>query len=143
MRQIEIYDTTLRDGAQSEGINYSVSDKLKIIKKLDKLGVHYIEAGWPGANPVDNEVFDAIDYDSLKNAQIAAFGCTRKPNIDEKDDTVLNMLVKSKAKIITIFGKSWDFQVTEALNTTLEENLNMIKGSIAFLIENGKEVFFD
>ena len=88
-------------------------------------------------------VFDAIDYDSLKNAQIAAFGCTRKPNIDEKDDTVLNMLVKSKAKIITIFGKSWDFQVTEALNTTLEENLNMIKGSIAFLIENGKEVFFD
>ena len=80
MRQIEIYDTTLRDGAQSERINYSVSDKLKIIKKLDNLGIHYIEAGWPGANPVDNEVFDVIDYNSLKNAQITAFGCTRKPN---------------------------------------------------------------
>ncbi len=143
MRHIEIYDTTLRDGAQSEGINYSVSDKLKIIKKLDSLGVHYIEAGWPGANPVDNEVFNAIDYDGLKNAQITAFGCTRKPNTEEADDNVLKMLVNSKAKIITIFGKSWDFQVTEALNTTLEENLNMIKGSIAFLIEHGKKVFFD
>ncbi len=143
MRHIEIYDTTLRDGAQSEGINYSVSDKLKIIKKLDNLGVHYIEAGWPGANPVDNEVFDAIDYDDLKNAQIAAFGCTRKPNINEADDNVLKTLAQSKARIITIFGKSWDFQVTEALNTTLEENLNMIEGSISYLIKNGKEVFFD
>ena len=118
MRHIEIYDTTLRDGAQSEGINYSVSDKLKIIKKLDNLGVQYIEAGWPGANPVDNEVFDQIDYGALKNARIAAFGCTRKPNTDEADDNVLRMLVNSKAKIITIFGKAWDFQVTEALNTT-------------------------
>ncbi len=143
MRHIEIYDTTLRDGAQSEGINYSVSDKLKIIKKLDNLGVHYIEAGWPGANPVDNEVFNQIDYDSLKNAQITAFGCTRKPNTNEADDNVLKMLVNSKAKIITIFGKSWDFQVTEALNTTLEENLNMIEGSISYLIKNNKEVFFD
>lgn len=143
MRHIEIYDTTLRDGAQSEGINYSVSDKLKIIKKLDNLGVHYIEAGWPGANPVDNEVFDAIDYDNLKNAQITAFGCTRKPNINEADDNILKTLANSKARIITIFGKSWDFQVTEALNTTLEENLNMIEGSISYLIKNGKEVFFD
>lgn len=143
MRQIEVYDTTLRDGAQSEGINYSVSDKLKIIKKLDNLGIHYIEAGWPGANPVDNEVFDAIDYNGLKNSKIAAFGCTRKPNVKEEDDNVLRMLANSKAKIITIFGKSWDFQVTEALNTTLEENLNMIKGSITFLTEKGKEVFFD
>ena len=105
--------------------------------------MHYIEAGWPGANPVDNEVFDAIDYDDLKNAQIAAFGCTRKPNINEADDNVLKTLAQSKARIITIFGKSWDFQVTEALNTTLEENLNMIEGSISYLIKNGKEVFFD
>lgn len=143
MRHIEIYDTTLRDGAQSEGINYSVSDKLKIIKKLDNLGIQYIEAGWPGANPVDNEVFDQIDYQGLKNAQITAFGCTRKPNVKEEDDTVLKTLASSKVNIVTIFGKAWDFQVTEALNTTLEENLNMIEGSISFLIKNGKEVFFD
>ncbi len=143
MRHIEIYDTTLRDGAQSEGINYSVSDKLKIIKKLDNLGVQYIEAGWPGANPVDNEVFNQIDYSALKNAQIAAFGCTRKPGIREEDDNILKTLAASKASIITIFGKAWDFQVTEALNTTLEENLSMIEGSISFLIKNGKEVFFD
>ncbi len=143
MRHIEIYDTTLRDGAQSEGINYSVSDKLKIIKKLDNLGVQYIEAGWPGANPVDNEVFNQIDYSALKNAQITAFGCTRKPGIREEDDNILKTLAASKASIITIFGKAWDFQVTEALNTTLEENLSMIEGSISFLIKNGKEVFFD
>lgn len=143
MRHIEIYDTTLRDGAQSEGINYSVSDKLKIIKKLDNLGIQYIEAGWPGANPVDNEVFNQIDYSALKNAQIAAFGCTRKPGIREEDDNILKTLAASKASIITIFGKAWDFQVTEALNTTLEENLSMIEGSISFLIKSGKEVFFD
>ena len=141
MKKIEIYDTTLRDGAQSEGINFSVSDKLKIIKKLDDLGIDYIEAGWPGANPVDNEIFNKINELDLKNAKIAAFGSTRKANVKVESDNVINNLIKSNAKIVTIFGKSWDFQVTEALNTTLEENLSMIKDSIEYLISNGKRVF--
>lgn len=143
MKKIEIYDTTLRDGAQSEGINFSVSDKLKIIKKLDDLGIDYIEAGWPGANPVDNEVFNKLETLELTNAKIAAFGSTRKANSNVENDNVVSNLAKSPAHIITIFGKSWDFQVKEALNTTLEENLSMIKDSIEFLIKSGKEVFFD
>ena len=143
MEKIEIYDTTLRDGAQSEGINFSTSDKLKIIKKLDYLGIDYIEAGWPGANPVDNEVFDKINELKLEHAKIAAFGSTRKANASVERDVVISNLAKSKAEIITIFGKSWDFQVKEALNTTLEENLAMISESISYLISKGKTVFFD
>ncbi len=143
MKKIEIYDTTLRDGAQSEGINFSVSDKLKIIKKLDALGVDFIEAGWPGANPLDSEIFDKLDEIELQNSKIVAFGSTRKPNVKAESDNVLINLANSKAKIITIFGKSWDFHVKEALNTTLDENLSMIDESIKFLISRGKEVFFD
>ncbi len=143
MKKIEIYDTTLRDGAQSEGINFSVSDKLKIIKRLDELGIDYIEAGWPGANPVDNEIFNKVSELTLKHSQIAAFGSTRKPECNVENDNVIVNLSNSSAKIITIFGKSWDFQVKEALNTSLEENLAMIKDSIEFLISKGKKVFFD
>ena len=142
-RKIEIYDTSLRDGAQSEGINFSVSDKLKIIKKLDSLGIHFVEAGWPGANPTDAEVFKEIKNLNLKNAKITAFGCTRKPDSKECDDKVLNMLLGAETEIVTIFGKSWDFHVTEALCTTLDENLAMIDGSIRYLKEHGREVFFD
>lgn len=143
MKKIEIYDTTLRDGGQSEGINYSVSDKLKIIKILDNLGVSYIEAGWPGANHVDVEVFKQIKDLQLKNAKICAFGCTRKPGTKAKDDKILKMLLDGETEIITIFGKSWDFHVKDALSTTLEENLNMIKESIEFLKSNNRRVFFD
>lgn len=143
MRKIEIYDTTLRDGAQSEGINYSVSDKLKIIKILDNLGVSYIEAGWPGANPVDAEVFKQIKDMKLNNAAISAFGCTRKPDIKVEDDKILKMLLDGKTEIITIFGKSWDFHVKDALSTTLEENINMITESIEYLKTKGRRVFFD
>lgn len=143
MKKIEIYDTTLRDGAQSEGINFSVSDKIKIIKLLDNLGIDYIEAGWPGANPVDEEVFKEIKKLSLSHSKISAFGCTKKPLIKASDDRVLNMLLSSEAEVITVFGKTWDFHVTEALSTTLEENLNMIKESIEYLKSNGKRVFFD
>ncbi len=143
MTKLEIYDTTLRDGAQSEGINYSVSDKLKIAKKLDSLGMDFIELGWPGANPVDNEIFKEVKKVMLKNARIAAFGSTRKVGVREEDDKVLNLLLDSEAEIITIFGKSWDFQVEHALNTTLEENLKMISGSVAYLKSKGREVFFD
>ena len=143
MEKIEIYDTTLRDGAQSEGINFSVSDKIKIIKLLDALGVEYIEAGWPGANPVDEEVFSEIKKLKLKNTKITAFGCTKKPKIEPKDDRVLNMLLAADTEIVTIFGKTWDFHVTEALGTTLDENLNMIKQSIEYLKSKGRRVFFD
>lgn len=143
MTKIEIYDTTLRDGAQAEGIAFSVNDKIKVAKLLDELGVTYIEAGWPGANPKDIEVFAQLSSMEFKTAQITAFGSTRKANVKASEDKVLNMLVDSGVKLITIFGKCWDFQVTEALNTTLEENLNMIKDSVEYLISQGKTVFFD
>lgn len=142
-KKIEIYDTTLRDGAQAEGIAFSVNDKIKIAKLLDKLGVTYIEAGWPGANPKDAEVFAQLSSMEFKNAKIAAFGSTRKANVKASEDKVLNMLLDSGVELITIFGKCWDFQVKEALNTTLQENLNMIKDSIEHLISQGKTVFFD
>lgn len=141
--KIEIYDTTLRDGAQAEGISFSVSDKIKIANLLDELGVKYIEAGWPGANPKDIEVFSTLKSTKFKNAEVAAFGSTRKANVKASEDKVLNMLLNSGVELITIFGKCWDFQVTEALNTTLEENLNMIKDSVEYLISQGKTVFFD
>lgn len=143
MKKIEIYDTTLRDGAQSEGINFSTSDKLKIVKLLDEVGIDYIEAGWPGANPKDVEVFADLKKIDLKNSKIAAFGCTRKPNIKAEDDKILAMLLEADTEIITIFGKTWDFHVEHALCTTLEENLSMISDSIKFLLSKGKRVFFD
>lgn len=148
--KIEIYDTTLRDGGQAEGIAFSVNDKLKIIHLLDELGVDYIEAGWPGANPKDIEVFEQAKMLRLKNAKIAAFGCTRKANGKAETDPILNQLIDSGTEIITIFGKTWDFHVEHALCTTLEENLNMIYDSVAYLRQherNGqlltKRVFFD
>lgn len=140
---IEIYDTTLRDGSQAEGISFSVNDKMKIISLLDDLGVEYIEAGWPGANPKDIEVFKLVKTLKLKNSKIAAFGSTRKVNTLPQEDKVLNMLLEAETELITIFGKTWDFHVTHALNTTLEENLNMIKDSIEYLISQGRQVFFD
>lgn len=143
MKKIEIYDTTLRDGAQAEGISFSINDKIKIAKLLDGLGVTYIEAGWPGANPKDVEVFAQLKSAKFKTAKIAAFGCTRKANVKANEDKVLNMLLGAETEIITIFGKCWDFQVIEALNTTLEENLNMIKDSVEYLISQGKTVFYD
>lgn len=143
LNKIEIYDTTLRDGAQAEGISFSVNDKLKIIKLLDDLGITYIEAGWPGANPKDIEVFNKLKSLELKNSKIAAFGCTRKANSKASTDKVLKMLLDADTEIITIFGKCWDFQVEQALCTTLEENLNMIKDSIQYLISQGRTVFFD
>lgn len=141
--KLEIYDTTLRDGSQAEGISFSVSDKLKIISLLDELGVEYIEAGWPGANPKDIEVFQEVQRLELKNSTIAAFGCTRKANTPANEDKILEQLLIADTKVITIFGKSWDFHVEHALRTTLEENLNMIADSVAYLKSQGRRVFFD
>ena len=143
LEKIEIYDTTLRDGAQAEGIAFSVNDKLKIVKLLDDLAVDYIELGWPGANPKDNEIFQLIKTIELKHSQITAFGCTKKPFVNSAEDKVLEQLLQADTPIITIFGKTWDFHVEHALNTTLEENLNMIRESIEYLSSKGKKVFFD
>lgn len=138
-----IYDTTLRDGAQGEGISFSLDDKIKIAQKLDYLGVSYIEGGWPGSNPKDLEFFKQVQVLGLKNARVAAFGSTRKPGITVKQDSNVKALLESGAGTITIVGKTWDFHVLRALETTLEENLNMIRETISYLKDKGLEVIFD
>lgn len=140
---VKLYDTTLRDGAQTEGISFSVTDKVRIAKKLDELGIHYIEAGWPGANPKDIEAFKKLKKMHLKNAKVVAFGSTRRPNVKAMDDLTMRALVKAETKVITIFGKSWDLHVKDILNTTPDENLNMIRDSVSFLKSKVEEVFFD
>lgn len=140
---VTIYDTTLRDGSQTEGISFTVNDKLKIAERLDQLGVHYIEGGWPGSNPKDKEFFAAALTKKWKHARIAAFGSTRRAKITASQDTNLKELIASEAPTVTIFGKTWDLHVTEVLKTTLDENLAMISDSIAFLKKHRREVFYD
>src|SRR4030095_14572829 len=122
---VEIYDTTLRDGAQGEGLAYSVEDKLKIAHCLDDLGVAYIEGGWPGANPKDVDFFERAKGIRLKTAKLAAFGSTRRAKGVAGDDSIVQGLLAAETPVVTIFGKSWDFHVDIALRTTLEENLRM------------------
>lgn len=141
--KVIIYDTTLRDGTQGEGISLSVQDKLKIAQKLDNLGVDYIEGGWPGSNPKDMEFFKLVKTVGLKNAKMAAFGSTRRPNGIASEDANLKAFIESGVGTVTIFGKSWDFHVTSALGVPLEENLKMIEESIIYLKENGVDVFYD
>lgn len=142
-KNIEILDSTLRDGAQGQGISFSLEDKIKIVKILDELQIDLIEAGNPGSNPKDMEFFKLIKDINLKNSRIAAFGSTRRPGINvEEDDNVRHML-EAGVNDIVIFGKSWDFQVTDILKTTLEENLKMIKDTISYLCSKGKRVVFD
>lgn len=140
---VKIFDTTLRDGTQGEGISLSVEDKIKIALKLDDLGVHYIEGGWPGSNSKDIEFFERARTMTFTNAKITAFGSTRRKDSVAADDINLNRLVESGAQVATIFGKSWDFHVTTAIQTTLEENLNMIYDSVLFLKNSGMEVIYD
>ncbi len=143
MQKVKIYDTTLRDGSQGEGISYSVADKVLIAGELDKLGVHYIEGGWPGSNPKDMEFFLRLAAKPPKNSRLAAFGSPRKPQIKAADDANVKGLLKSQAEVITIFGKSWDLHVRDVLKTTLEENLEMIKDTVGFLVLRGLTVFYD
>lgn len=143
MKRIIIYDSTLRDGAQAQGISYTVMDKLKIVEKLDRLGVSYIEAGNPGSNPKDLEFFERASKINFKHSKIIAFGSTRRVGINVGDDPFVNSLLKADTPAVAIFGKSWDFHVTDILKTSLEENLNMIYDTIAFFREKGKEVVFD
>ena len=139
-----IYDTTLRDGAQQEGLNLSVHDKLSIARHLDDLGVGFIEGGWPGANPKDTEFFKRAQTElKLKNATFVAFGATRRPNVKAADDVLLRALADSGAPVVTLVAKSHDRHVDLALKTNLDENLAMIKDSIEFLKGNGQRVFLD
>ncbi len=142
-QKIEIYDTTLRDGSQSEGISYSVQDKIRIAEKLDQLGIDYIEAGWPGSNPKDLEFFNIAQKMQFKHAKIVAFGSTRRANTAPADDTNLKALIAAGTKIITIFGKSWDLHVKAALKVSLDENLRMIEDSINYLCKKKKRVIYD
>ncbi|MFH1542444.1 MAG: citramalate synthase [bacterium] len=142
-KQIKLFDTTLRDGAQTEGISFSLEDKLKIAKLLDELGIHYIEGGWPGSNPKDIEFFKAIKKVKLKNAKIVAFSSTRRPNVNVEDDKNIETLLAADTPVVAIFGKCWDFHVTDALKTTLKENLAMISETIKYCKKAGKEVVFD
>ncbi|MDB5814835.1 MAG: transferase [Rhodocyclales bacterium] len=144
MRQfVHVYDSTLRDGAQAQGISYSVEDKVKIVERLDALGVSYIEAGNPGSNPKDLEFFRRVGELQLQHSKIIAFGATRKVGIRAADDGNVQSLLKAGTQAIAIFGKSWDYQVTGILRTTLEENLAMVGDTIAYLKSQGKEVVFD
>ncbi len=143
MSRIHIYDSTLRDGAQAQGISYSVEDKIKIVRRLDELGISYIEAGNPGSNPKDLEFFSRLGTLNLVNAKIVAFGSTRKVGIAVAEDTNVRSLADAGTRAVCIFGKSWDYHVTEILRTTLEENLGMIGDTVRFLKGQGKEVIYD
>ncbi len=141
--KVHLYDTTLRDGAQAEDVNFSVEDMVRVARKLDQFGVHYIEGGWPGSNPRDVEFFREMRRARLKKAKLVAFGATRRAKLKASDDSSLRALVASGAPAATIFGKSWDLHVHKALRTTLEENLSMISDSVTFLKKHMDEVFYD
>ena len=143
-KKIEIYDTTLRDGNQGEGVHLSIADKLDIARALDDVGIDFIEGGWPGSNPKDDEFFARARDLELQTSQICAFGSTHRADARPADDFFLQKLVAAGADVTTIFGKSWDLHVEEALRVTLDKNLDMIAGSIAYLTEaTGKPVFYD
>ena len=142
--QLEIYDTTLRDGAQQEGISLTVSDKLRIASLLDSLGVHYIEGGWPGALPKDNEFFARARRElSLSQSLLTAFGSTRRPSKRVETDPQLRHLLQAETEVICIVGKSWDYHVREALRCDLDEGVRMAGESVAFLKSHDRRVFFD
>ena len=143
MADVQLYDTTLRDGAQSEGVSFSAVDKLNIVKKLDELGIHFVEGGWPGSNPKDVEFFAKAQHLTLSHAKLAAFGSTRRPKVKAETDANLQALVNAGVKVVTIVGKSSNLQVTQVLETTLDENLNMLADSIRYLKAQGLTVFFD
>src|SRR5665648_120615 len=140
---VTLYDTTLRDGTQREGMSLSVEDKLRIAMRLDDLGVHYIAGGFPGSNPKDLEFFERARGLRLANATITAFGSTRRKDVAPEDDLGLQALLSAGTSVVCIFGKAWDLHVTETLGATLGENLQMVADSVAYLKSQGKEVFFD
>jgi 2-isopropylmalate synthase len=142
-KTIDIFDSTLRDGAQGEGISFSVQDKLNIVRSLDELGVAYIEAGNPGSNPKDLEFFAEVKKIKLSHSQLVAFGSTRRKDIACADDANLKSLLSAGTETVCIFGKTWDFHVTDILRATLEENLAMIRDTTAYLVGEGRKVVYD
>lgn len=141
--EVELYDTTLRDGSQGEGINFSVADKLRIAERLDQFGMHYIEGGWPGSNPKDIEFFAQAKRRSFKHARLAAFGSTRRKNIQAEKDDQVRLLLEAETPVITIYGKSWLLHVREVLSTTPAENLAMISDTVGFLKSKSRVVIYD
>ncbi|MDY0190120.1 MAG: citramalate synthase [Desulfuromonas sp.] len=143
MAKVMLYDTTLRDGTQAEDISFLVSDKVRIAQRLDELGIHYIEGGWPGSNPKDIAFFQEIKKVPLKQAKIAAFGSTRRAKSTPEEDNNLQTLIQAGPDVVTIFGKTWDFHVREALRISLEENLELINDSLVYLKNHIPEVIYD
>ena len=140
---LELYDTTLRDGAQAEEVSYSVEDKLRITQRLDELGIHCIEGGWPGANPKDILYFQEVRKLPLRRSTVVAFGATHRAGTEPERDQTIRALLDAETEIVTIFGKSWNLHVTDALGTTLDRNLQLIDGTIAFLRKHGRRVYYD
>lgn len=143
MASISIYDTTLRDGMQSERVSFSTEDKLKIARRLDEFGVAYIEGGWPGSNPTDTEFFARAKDIEFRSARLVAFGSTRRAKFLPEDDPLVAKLVEASTPVITVFGKSWDLHVKDVFRVTLDQNLDMIFDTVQYLVAQGKEVIFD
>jgi 2-isopropylmalate synthase len=143
MARVFVYDTTLRDGSQGEGVNFSLQDKLLLTERLDDLGVDFVEGGYPLSNPKDFEYFQAVRELSLKHAKVVAFGMTRRKNSSPETDTCLKALLDAGTSHVTLVGKTWDFHVTHVLGATLDENLRMIADSVAYCRSKGREVFYD
>ena len=139
---VQIYDTTLRDGAQAEGISFSVADKLKIARHLDEFGVDFIEGGWPGSNPKDEEFFELAQKHPWKHAQMTAFSMTCRAGVQAKDDANLQKIVAAKTPVVMLVGKAWDFHVERALRVSLDENLRMIEDSVRYVKSQGRRVFY-
>src|SRR5687768_16483956 len=140
---VQLYDTTLRDGSQGEGVSFTVQDKLRVARRLDEIGIHYIEGGWPGSNPKDIQFFEAARDLNLKQAKICAFGSTRRKKMPAADDPLILELAESGAPVVTIFGKSWLLHVHEVLSATADENLAMIADTMRFLRSRGLEAIYD
>ncbi len=143
MESILLYDTTLRDGTQGEKITFTVKDKLRIAKKLDDLGIHFIEGGWPGSNNKDYEFFESLKNENFQNSRITAFGSTHRAGVSADKDKNLKAIIECGASVATIFGKTWDLHVKKILRINPEDNLNMIRDSVKHLKQNGLEVHYD
>ena len=142
MKQIQIYDTTLRDGSQGEGVSFSLVDKIQITRRLDEMGVEYIEGGYPLSNEKDAEYFRRVRELNLTHSKVTAFGMTRRRGVEAKDDPGMQALIAAQTEVITTVGKTWDFHATDVLGVSLDENIEMITDSVAFLKGEGREVIY-
>jgi 2-isopropylmalate synthase len=143
MEPVYLYDTTLRDGTQGENINFTPEEKIKIAKRLDDIGIHFIEGGWPGSNPRDKKFFELVKKETFLHAKITSFGSTRRAGIKTEDDANLKALINCETEGVAIVGKSWDLHVLDVMEITEKENLSMIRESVAFLKSHGRRVFYD